>query len=219
MLVNLVDVLVTLIIFALMFGQSSSCFSLSVMADEDNVKDILLTSPLMVSWYRAENPLDTEDKGDVGLSSENEAEGLDPEAEVAQKGQASGVGRPEGVTPTPVGEDEVLVKKWALRRVKQQVSSLLRGKDLPEVAEADEVAEVPYQLPTVERDATVCPVCERELPNHHKLMKHMGRSIHAANVARSWPHGTCYGLTSQLASKGSPSSVLTVGSVMQVGRV
>ena len=31
-----------------------------------------------------------------------------------------------------------------------------------------------YQLPAVERDATVCPVCERELPNHHKLMKHMG---------------------------------------------
>ena len=110
----------------------------------------------------------------MGLLSQDEAEGLGPEAEVAQKGQASRVGRPEGVTPTPVGEDEVLVKKWALKRVKQQVSSLLRGKDLPEGAEVHEVAEVLYQLPTVERDATVCPVCERELPNHHKLMKHMG---------------------------------------------
>ena len=30
---------------------------------------------------------------------------------------------PEGVSPTPVGQDEVLVKKWVLRRVKQQVSS------------------------------------------------------------------------------------------------
>ena len=110
----------------------------------------------------------------MGLSSQDEAEGLGPEAEVAWKGQESRVGRPEGVAPTPVGEDEVLVKKWVLRRVKQQVSSLLRGKDLPEGAEGREVAEVPYQLPTVERDATVCPVCERELPNHHKLMKHMG---------------------------------------------
>ena len=88
----------------------------------------------MVSWYRAEHPSDTEDEGGVGLSSEDEAEGLGPEAEVAWKGQASGGGRPEGVTPTPVGEDEVLIKKWALRRVKQQVSSLLRGKDLPEGA-------------------------------------------------------------------------------------
>ena len=143
------------------------------MADEDNVKDILLTSPLMVSWYRTEHPSDTEDEGDVGLLSEDEAEGLDPEAGVVWRGQASRVGRPEGVTPTPVGEDEVLVKKWALRRVKQQVSSLLRGEDLPEGAEAHEVAEVPYQLPAVGRDATVCPVCERELPSHHKLMKHM----------------------------------------------
>ena len=67
-----------------------------------------------------------------------------------------------------------MVKRWALRRMKQQVSALLRGEDLPEGAEACKVAEVPYQLPAVERDATVCPVCERELPNHHKLMKHMG---------------------------------------------
>ena len=110
----------------------------------------------------------------MGLSSEDEVEGLGPEAEVAQKGQASRRGRPEGVIPTPVGEDEVLVKKQALRRVKQQVSSLLRGEDLPEGAEACKVAKVPYQLPTVERDAMVCPVCKRELPNHHKLMKHMG---------------------------------------------
>ena len=82
-----------------MSGQLSSCFSLSVMADEDNIKDVLLTSPSMVSWYRAEHPLDTEDEGGVGLSSEDEEEGLGPEAEVTQKGQASGGGKPEGVTP------------------------------------------------------------------------------------------------------------------------
>ena len=37
-----------------------------------------------------------------------------------------------------------------------------------------EVAEVLYQLPPVPRDATQCPICERQCPNHHKLMKHMG---------------------------------------------
>ena len=144
------------------------------MADEDNVKDVLLTSPLMVSWYRKEHPSDTEDEGDVGLLSEDEAEGLDPEAGVAQRGQAAREGPPPGATPTPVGEGEVVIKRGALRRMKQQVSALLRGEDLPEGAEAHKVAEVPYQLSAVERDATVCPVCERELPNHHKLMKHMG---------------------------------------------
>ena len=64
--------------------------------------------------------------------------------------------------------------RQALRRMKQQVSALLRGEDLPEGTEARGVAEVPYQLPAVERDATVCPVCERGFPNHHKLVKHMG---------------------------------------------
>ena len=85
--------------FALMSGQLTSCFSLSVVADEDNIKDILLTSPLMVSWHRVEHPSDTEDEGDVGLSSEDEAEGLGPEAGVVWRGQASRVGRPEGVAP------------------------------------------------------------------------------------------------------------------------
>ena len=110
----------------------------------------------------------------MGLLSEDEAEGLDPEAGVAQRGQAAREGPPQGATPTLVGEGEVVAKRQVLRKVKQQVLALLRGEDLPEGAVACKVAEVPYQLPAVERDATVCPVCERELPNHHKLMKHMG---------------------------------------------
>ena len=72
----------------------------------------------MLSWYRKEHPSDTEDEGDVGLLSEDEAEGLDPEAGVAQRGQAARGRPPRGATPTPVGEGEVVVKKWALKRVK-----------------------------------------------------------------------------------------------------
>ena len=89
---QVVALLVTLLVLPYFSSQLSSCFTISVVADEDNVKDVLLTSPLMVSWYRKEHPLDTEDEGDVGLSSEDEAEGLDPEAGVAQRGQASRVG-------------------------------------------------------------------------------------------------------------------------------
>ena len=139
----------------------------------------------------------------MGISSEDEAEGLDPEAGVALRGQTSRVGKPEGVAPTPVGEDEVLVKKQALWRVKQQVSSLLRGEDLPEGAEARKVAEVPYQLPAVERDATVCPVCERALPNHHKLMKHDGGTPwRKVSMQQMWQDS---GLTVYVT--GSPTSL------------
>ena len=40
------------------------------------------------------------------------------------------------------------MKRRALRRVKQQVSTLLRGEDLPEGAQAREVAEVPLSTPS-----------------------------------------------------------------------
>ena len=75
-----------------------------------------------------------------------------------------------GATKAPTG-GEVLIKKRALLHVKQQVSALMHGEDLPEGALA---REVPYQLPAVARDATNCPVCERKLITHHHLMKHMG---------------------------------------------
>ena len=75
-------------------SQLHGCFSISVVADEDNVKDILLTSPLMVSWCRQEHPSDREDEGEAAR------------------------GPPQGATPTPVGEGEVVVKKQALKRMK-----------------------------------------------------------------------------------------------------
>ena len=80
--------------------------------------------------------------------------------------------RPEA-TAAPTGS-EVLTKKRALLHVKQQVSALMHGEDLPEGALARETAEVPYQLPAVARDTTNCPVCERKFITHHHLMKHMG---------------------------------------------
>ena len=49
--------------------------------------------------------------------------------------------------------DEVLLKKRALKWVKQQVSALLHGEDFPEGAQAREIAEIPYQLPAVPRKA------------------------------------------------------------------
>ena len=80
-----------------------------------------------MQWKDA-HPSDTEDEVNVGLTSEDEAEGLGPEAGVAWRGQAARGRPPWGATPTPVGEGEVVVKKWALKRMKQQVSALLRGE-------------------------------------------------------------------------------------------
>ena len=68
----------------------------------------------------------------------------------------------------------VVMKKRVLKRVKQQVGALLRGEDLLEGAQAREVAEVPYQLPPVPRDAKECPICQQVFKTHHRLMCHMG---------------------------------------------
>ena len=65
---------------------------------------------------------------------------------------------PVPLEPHPAA-DEVVMKKRDLKWVKQQVSALLHGEDLPEGAQAQEVAEVLYQIAAVVRDAKVCPVC------------------------------------------------------------
>ena len=99
----MVTFLVALLVFPHFSSHLDSHFSISVAADEDNVKDVLLTSPLMVSWYRKEHPSDTEDEGGVVLSSDDEAEGLGPEAGVAWRGQAAGAGQPGRATPHSSG--------------------------------------------------------------------------------------------------------------------
>ena len=141
-----------------------------MIADADLMKSVLEMSRLLMSPYKAKHPSDTEDGLEVGLSSEDEVEGLSADPGRAHRGIMTG----PAPTPKPTGGDEVVVKRRALRRVKQQVSVLLRGEDLPEGAQAREVAEVPYQLPPVPRDFKECPICQQVFKSHHRLLCHMG---------------------------------------------
>ena len=105
-----------------------------------------------------------------------------------------GAGRPAApeVQPAPVpvppqvAEDEVVVKKRALKQMKQQVSALLQGEDLLEGAQAREIAEVPYEVPVVPRGETTCPVCKQVFKIHHRATVHMG--IH---WGEKFPCGKC----------------------------
>ena len=71
-------------------------------------------------------------------------------------------------------DDEVVVKKWALKCVKQQVLALLHGEDLPKGAQAREVTEVPYEVQAVPRGETTCPVCGQIFKMYHHVTVHMG---------------------------------------------
>ena len=103
---------------------------------------------LKVSRWKVDYHSDTKDDEVVGLSSEDEAEALPATPGVARC--RFGGPAPVPVPPEPhLAEDEVVVNKRALKWVKQQVSSLLGMEDLPEGAQARQVAEIPYQIPAV----------------------------------------------------------------------
>ena len=96
---------------------------------------MLECTELKASPWKALHPSDTEDEPNVGLSSEDEAEGMEGTPGVTRRGP----GRPAAPEPQPtlapvllqVAADEVVMKKRALKRMKQ-VSALLQGEDLPE---------------------------------------------------------------------------------------
>ena len=58
--------------------------SFTVLADVNLLKSVLECSILKVSRWKVEHPSDTEDETLVGLSSEDEAEGLDAIPRVAR---------------------------------------------------------------------------------------------------------------------------------------
>ena len=77
MVTYVVTLVVALTILTGFSGCLSGHFSFSVLADHDNLKSVLECSPLMMSKWKHDHPLDTEDETLVGLMSEDEAEGMD----------------------------------------------------------------------------------------------------------------------------------------------
>ena len=150
----------------------------SVKADSKLLKMVWDCSDLKVSRWKILHPSDTEDKCTIGLTSKDEAEGLEAAPGVARcsfGGPPTLEAQPALVLPQlHPAEDEVIMKKRALKHVKQQVSALLHGEDLPGGAQAREVAEVPYKVPAVPRGETTCPVCRQVFKSHHRVIIHMG---------------------------------------------
>ena len=122
-----------------------------------------------------------DDKGNVGLSSKDEAEGMPlvphqadhavrppaplvpPPAEVPTTSGLTSVPAAVGSAAAAVGGprlDEVVVKKAALVMMTHQMAALIQGEELPAPQpEARDVPEVPYAMPAVGRDYIKCPVC------------------------------------------------------------
>ena len=84
-----------------------------MIADADLMKSVLEMSRLLTSLYKAEHPSDTEDRHEVGLSLEDEAKGLLADPGMACRGVVTGPA--PAPVPEPGGEDEVVMKKRALK--------------------------------------------------------------------------------------------------------
>ena len=78
---------------------------------------------MKVSRWKIAHPSETEDEKNVGLSSKDEAEELEAALGIARRG----TGLPAALEPQPapvpapvqIAEDEIIVKKRALQRMKQ----------------------------------------------------------------------------------------------------
>ena len=159
-----------------LYCQCVFLFLVSFLANEDLLKSVLECSELIVLRWKVDHPSDTEEDITVGLSSEDEAEGLAASPGIARHSFGGPAATPTEVLAAPEPhptEDEVVLKKMALKLVKQQVSPR-HGEDLPEGAQDREVAKVPYQIPVVPREAMDCPVCQQSFKTHHQLMVYMG---------------------------------------------
>ena len=136
----------------------------SVKADSNLLKMVWECSDLKVSRWKMLHPSNTEDKCTIGLTSEDMRKRvwrLHPESPDT------------ALVDLPLQRHNLLwfchssVQlriKWSWRRgslkhVKQQVSALLCGEDLPEGVQAREVTKAPYEVPAVPRGETTCPVC------------------------------------------------------------
>ena len=143
-----------------------------------------------MSCWKILHPSNTEDECEVGLTCKDEAEGLGPTPGVSRchfGGPPAPEVQPEPVPAQPqAADDEVVVKKRALKGVKQQVSALLHGEDLPEGAQARKLAKVPYEVLAVPRGETTCPMCRQVFKTHHHIMVHMG--VHRGE---KFPCGKC----------------------------
>ena len=155
----------------------------AVKADEDVSKYVLECSRLSCTLWKHCFPQDTEDKATVGISSEDKADGMPlvdhqvrravrptpaaPAPPAAAAGSAATVSTAATAsmgtsTDAPQGSapDEVVVKKSSLLTMKRQVAALIRGEELPAGgAGGRDTLEVPYQVPTISREDTQCPVC------------------------------------------------------------
>ena len=149
---------------------------ISVKADTNFVKDVLMCCPLEPSTHKSWFSDDTDEPNDVGESSEDEAEDLEEILGVTRRlhkpSPAQSPSRPEPAHPDPEDEETVRVPKKDLKWAAKLLKDLSAGKKvkIPASASRD---EVPFDVPDVKAGETNCTLFHQSFKNTRSLRHHM----------------------------------------------
>ena len=153
-----------------------------VRANRELVKDILTCRPLENSVYKSRHPDDTDDLDAVGMSSEDEAEGMGDILGVSRR-----LNKPPPAGPLlpepPVLEEEGLIKvpKKDLKRAQGILKDILAGRKVCTTRATRE--EVPFEVPEVQAGDTNCELCQQSFKSTCSLHRHM--KTHTGNTGWS----------------------------------
>ena len=161
----------------------------------DLVKDITVCADVLMSKYKTRHPDDTDEPQDVGLSSDDEATGMEEYVGIARRltlpkpslgGPSGAPGKPSATTgsvcpasPLPegfmkLGPDEIVINKCVLQSIKRGADLALKGKLPASFASFTATSgDLPFEVPQPLKHATHCDSCRRDFPTSKALRRHL----------------------------------------------
>ena len=146
-------------------------YLLLVWANSELVKDVLTCRPLENSVYNSRHPDDMDDPDVVGMSSEDEAEGMGDIIGVSRRLNKPPSAEPLPPEPPVLEEGMIKVPKKDLKRAQGILKDILAGRKVHITGATRE--EVPFEVPEVQAGDTNCELCWQSFKSTHLLCCHM----------------------------------------------
>ena len=141
----------------------------------------MLTCQLLVaSTYKERHPVDTDDLGAVGVSSKDEAEGMEEVLGISRRLQKPAPSPAEpstaksGPAAPAVPEEEGIIRvhRKDLRRAQGILKDILAGKRV-RMSTGASSQDVPFEVPTVQPGEKDCQLCRQSFKSTRSLRYHM----------------------------------------------
>ena len=153
---------------------------ISVQANKELVKDVLTCRPLVASTYKERHPDDTDNRGAVGVSSEDEVECMEEVLGISRRLQkpvpspveASTAKSGPAAPAVPEEEGIIQVQRKDLRRVQGILKDILAGKRV-RMSTGASSQDVPFEVPTVQPGEKDCQLCCQSFKSTRSLRHHM----------------------------------------------